>query len=478
MSKTTLLQFTLSLTSMMSFSCARADVAGERSQFRSSNGLNESCVRLSSMPGAKYSSKDIETEKEFCAIDLSASNVAMCPKTWSTSPGTMIYDTEGTSQSNYEATRCAGKNGHKKLAKFKSTMNSENTSSTFSTSSLLYYHFSRYFNTTVDVPVSVYRSIDKDVHFERVSKHAVGSGRMNPAAWSVMRAAELNPSSYGSAIDELFTADRKQIYGILLKDKGTGYGPEIDGTEEHGWGTGSNNDFQETPAFLALRSEKELRSAINEGVAQGIQNSIIRKAMGPGVSAEQMVYWMKEITEFTLLDYIFSQQDRIQNIDYVWEWTYIDGSGVKSVKVKDERYEKLSRPSMAKIPVPSEIAAFKPLLLQRTSIGDNDAGGRVQYTNFTKKTQMLEKIRHYNAETYRTLISLNKDLSAQGPVFSHVASTFGLTAKQIAQIVSNTASATAILKSTCEAGLMRFDLNPKKFFVGQVGEESVNCANP
>ena len=35
-----------------------------------------------------------------------------------------------------------------------------------------------------------------------------------------------------------------------------------------------------------------------------------------------MIFWMKELTEIVLLDYIFNQQDRVGNIDYVWTWYY------------------------------------------------------------------------------------------------------------------------------------------------------------
>lgn len=458
--------------------CARADVAGQRIDYRSPNGVTESCVMLSQIPGGAYSAKDVETEKRFCAIDLYGPRTALCPKTWSTSPGTMVYDTEGLSPANYEASRCSGKNGHVKLAKFKNTMNAEATSSTFSISSLLYYHFSRYFDTSTDISPVVYRSIDKDDHYRRVSSRAQGMGSMNRAGWELMRSAERNPAAYGSAIDELFTSDRQQIFGVLMKDKGVGYGPEIDGTEASGWGAGSNNDFQQTPAFMALRSTKPLAQAIPEGLALAIQDPAIQRAMGPSTHPVQMAYWMKELTEITLMDYIFSQQDRIQNIDYVWEWTYIDQGAVKSIKVTDDKYEKLSRLSMGKIPVPPQIAAFKPILLQRSILGDNDAGGRVQYTNFTKKTQMLEKIRHYNAGLYRKLIALNRDFAARGALYRYAAETFGLSQKQLDQLVNNTALATGILKATCHAGQLRFDLQPKQFFLGQATEQPVDCENP
>ena len=42
------------------------------------------------------SATDVAREADYCAIDLSGDDVAICPKTWSTSPGAVIYDLGGT----------------------------------------------------------------------------------------------------------------------------------------------------------------------------------------------------------------------------------------------------------------------------------------------------------------------------------------------------------------------------------------------
>jgi hypothetical protein len=33
-----------------------------------------------------------------------------------------------------------------------------------------------------------------------------------------------------------------------------------------------------------------------------------------------MVFWMRDLADITLLDYLFGQQDRIGNIDYLTYW--------------------------------------------------------------------------------------------------------------------------------------------------------------
>jgi hypothetical protein len=128
---------------------------------------------------------------------------------------------------------------------------------------------------------------------------------------------------------------------------------------------------------------------------------------------------------------------------------------------------------------PDEIARFSPKLLKRTELADNDAGVRTSYVNYTKRTGMLEHIRHYSAGTYRRLIALDKDLGARGPLHDHVRTTFGLSDAEFAQIVSTTRSAAAILREGCRAGRLRFDLDPEAFLRdGKSAEVKLDCDNP
>jgi hypothetical protein len=350
-------------------------------------------------------------------------------------------------------------------------MNDSHTSATFSTASLLYYHFSRYLDADVHVPVSVYRSMDKDAHLKRVTRpglelsaHRKG-GAMNHAGWKNMQEAEHNPGSY-PASDELFTRDRKQIYGVLLHPHGNRYSAELNGTRRSGWGEGQNRDFQETAPFRALRSSSPLQEAIDEGIQEAASDKTLRQAMRHGVSSEQMVFWMKELTEITLLDYIFSQQDRIGNIDYLSFWYWLDNGEIKRMPASSTK-------------APEQIAAFHPTNLRRTQLNDNDAGGRIQYANFTKKTGMLEKIHHYSPDTYRRLMRLDRDFADQGELYRYVRDTFGLSDQQFQQVVTNARKAAEIIRNTCHAGKMRFDLDPRAFLVaGESAEQRVDCDKP
>jgi hypothetical protein len=74
---------------------------------------------------------------------------------------------------------------------------------------------------------------------------------------------------------------------------------EINGPRKAAWGAPQSREFQTTPAFTALRRDATLASAI----------------AGAPYPAQQMVFWMRELSEIAVLDHIFSQQDRVGNIE-------------------------------------------------------------------------------------------------------------------------------------------------------------------
>lgn len=451
--------------------------------FISPNGLVEECRILPQIPGGEYSSDDEEEELFYCSLDFyQNSQIALCPKTWSTSPATMIYDisTSPLSQAEYEAQRSCGgeKGGHDTITKFKQSMNQSGTSGTFSPASLLYYAFSRYFDASVTVPVAVYRTMDKDAHFARVTERAhtqrMGKGEMIRAGWEWLYRAEREPSVYRPTSD-LFTDDLRQIYGAFVDGGGERYGAEINGVRS-GWGVPQNRDFQETPAFWALRSESPLTEAIQEGLERGLRNSKIRRDMGPSPSEFQMFIWMKELTEIVILDHIFSQQDRIGNIDYKWFIYWTDTNG----KVKKQRVRTdLSRRQMDRIQYPTQMDGSPTVLVQRSQINDNDAAGKPQYQNYTRRTEMAQKIRHLDPKTYQKLFYMNEDFQAQGLLYQYLTAHFSLDERQVEMVVENTAEVLTILKNLCLEEKLRFDLDsPKPYLRGEVREVPLNCNNP
>jgi hypothetical protein len=165
-------------------------------------------VALTRVPGGVYPDEDRAKAAALCGIDFYDPSVALCPKLRSTSPGTFVYEIGrgpyAGNQTGFESEVCARgevvvSEAGGPPASFKVTMNAKGTSGTFSTASLLYYHFARYLDASIRVPVSVYRSIDRKVHEQRVTRRGLDlsagkkSLRMNHAAWEELDQVEKNP---------------------------------------------------------------------------------------------------------------------------------------------------------------------------------------------------------------------------------------------------------------------------------------------
>lgn len=459
---------------------ADATVVGIETLFTSPNGVAERCVQIARMPGAVYSDADLATEAAFCAIDLYDPAVALCPKTWSTSPGMIVHDLSkgpyAGERREFETRACPeGKDAKGlsggELAKVKPTMNARGTSGTFSASPLLYYHLSRFFEAQIGVPPAVWRSMDRRMHLTEVARPGVAisghshSSDMNRAGWQVLAAADGKPDAY-TPVDDLFTADRAALYGVMLRSTGSRYNSEFNGTRASGWGKGQNYDFQGTAPFLALRSQKPLAEAVTEGLAEALKDGQIRRDMGDDADPRQIVVWMADLTNIVLLDFILSQQDRVGNIDYVEHWYWVENGAVKSRKAVSHGDETQ--------PVPEGAVRLK-----RTHLNDNDAGGRVEYANFAKSTGMLDDLHHFPSVTYRKLMALEADLTAEGPLHSYLRASFGLSDRQFAQLVKNALLAAATLRMQCAAGAIQFDLDPESFILtGVASPETVDCGGP
>ena len=456
----------------------------------------EQCIalnRFSQESGAKYLPKDADKEQELCRAAFDDNAIGMCPKTWSTSPGTIVYDLSKSKYNKhpdlFEANYCPkqralkGKvDGIEKIASFKQSVNSQfhqRTSATYSQASPLYYHFSRYLNVTVDVPVAVIRTMDASDHLHRVASKGPGlvHGGMIAAGWNVVTSAEKNPLGY-IPTDEFYYGDPKDslLYGTMLKGPGARSGAEFNGNIEGKGYTQQYVFIQKTPAFLALSSPKDFAAASAEGLSSSKADPVVAKALGADVSPQQMMFWMTELSDILLLDYIFDQQDRPGNIDYVWVWYYNDPSGqLKSIRVASEA----GRSAMKSVETPTEVKnSSRSFLIQKIQINDNDAGGR-RYTNFTKKFGLLEKIHHLSPVTYRQLIRLANDFQIKGPLYKYFQDTFDLHDVYSATIARNVIQAALILKQTCNGGSMKFDLRPESYLAtDQMQPVNVDCETP
>src|SRR5215472_7311646 len=348
-------------------------IAGQFQGTATSFGRQQ-CFILDHFPadsGATYRDKDAEKEQELCGISFEDKGIALCPKTWSTSPGTIVYDIRGSKYNGnpdaFESAYCPRQRALKdkvagvdKLASFKQSVNGQfhqSTSATYAQASALYYHFSRYLNAIVDVPVAVMRTMDRDAHLHRVASKgpALAQGRMIAAGWNVVNSAETNPAGYVPT-NEFYYGDPQDglFYGVMLKNRGERYGAEFNGNRAGKGYPEQYASLQKTPAFIALASQATVVDASGTGVAQSKKDPVVAKALGVTPSNEQMMFWMQELSEILILDHIFSQQDRPGNIDYIWVWYYVDGEGqLRSLHAPST----VSRAGMSSIQAPDEVAA-------------------------------------------------------------------------------------------------------------------------
>jgi len=446
---------------LVSGGLSAAPVVGEEKEFRSANGLVEQCVRIAAFPGAHYSEQDLAEEQRYCALDFS--RLALCPKLWSTSPGTILYEIEGTDYAGFEKANCADGYHASEAAlghpgNFKISVNARDTSATYAPASWVYYHLSRYFRTQVHVPVAVYRSMDAAVHHQRVVKPALaivanrhGLGMLR-AGWHFLDAVETGQLG-GGAADAALTDNGRQVYGVVLSSAGDRYGAEFNGTRESGWGAGQNHDFQQTAPFLALRSELPVREAAAWAVREARKNPRMAKELRADTTVEQVVFWMQDVLEITLLDFVLGQQDRIGNIDYNWRWYWLEDGNVQSTAAHGKD-------------VPANLAALNPLRLRQSAINDNDAGVRAGYADFAAKTHMLEGLRHYNAGLYQRLGRLARDFEAQGPAHQWLTASAGLSGKEAETISGRLQQAFALLQADCQSGTLKLDLDPDSVLPG------------
>jgi hypothetical protein len=437
-----------------------APVQGEVTEFRSPSGVVEQCIRIADFPGARYSRHDRKDEALYCALDFA--QLALCPKLWSTSPGTILFEIDGDDYAGFERQNCA--DGHHATqaarshpANLKMSVNSRESSATYAPASWVYYHLSRYFDTQTYVPVAVYRSIEVAEHNRRVTKPAlaiVGDSRrlrMLAAGWRALDAIETGADTSAAAAAVL-TDGGRQAFGVLIDSKGDRYGAEFNGTRESGWGAGQNHDFQQTAPFIALRDPRPVAEAAKAAISEARENPRMAKDLAADTPVEQVVFWMQEVTEITLLDYILGQQDRIGNIDYNWRWFWIEDGKLESRWAHEKE-------------APADIAGFAPVRLRQSAINDNDAGVRPGYADFAEKTHMLEDLRHYNPGLFQRLGRLAADFAAQGPAYQWLTASAGLSQREAETIARRTGQAFALLQADCRSGQLKLDLEAARTLV-------------
>ncbi len=101
-------------------SVTAGQVQGKAINYSSPAGVTEQCIALAPMPGAIARPGDKKQEQKYCGINFYDGNTALCPKTWSTSPGTIVFDLSSGSYADrvnqFEKDGCKLGKGVKKTA--------------------------------------------------------------------------------------------------------------------------------------------------------------------------------------------------------------------------------------------------------------------------------------------------------------------------------------------------------------------------
>ncbi len=428
---------------------------GLMSLAESAIATDANCRAIAPLPGTPEAPAKAEATDAFCTVDFTSDNTAICAKTWSTSAAALIYDLAGTDWENrrtaFEQEVCpqgthARDKASRELAVFKHSMNFRDTSGTYAPAILLYDHLSRWLGTAVQVrAVAEYRFVP-EWYARRVVAPGLSLASQHPsrkmllAAWQHLDGAL---EGDGDAGREFLDSDTGQVWGAALLFTGRRYGPEINGTRESGWGKGQNYDFQHTAPFLALRHPGDFAAATAAGIHEARTDPAMAEALAADTGATQVAWWMLEVLDIVVLDYILGQQDRIGNIDYQWRWLWLDDNGLRSATANSE--------------TPPSPGAVR---LRTTWLNDNDAGIRSGYANYARSTGMLSGLRHFNPVLYERLGGLAEDMIAKGPVYQAIAENYHLSSREVAAIADRIGEVRQLITADCKAGNYRFDLEP------------------
>lgn len=452
---------------------------GTAVRFNSINNSEEICLKVLPIPNGKYSKKDLEQENKLCEIDFYfQSKTAICPKTWSTSPSTMIYDVSESEtnpeKKDFEEKEClkGKKNSGKKIAKFKNTMYETKTSSTYAKSGLTYYHISRFFDTSIQVPVAVYREMDAIEHQKISEKGArLSPGGAIKYGWIGNISAHQKKSQYAMA-NYFFAHNTDMVQGVLIKDSGEMVGPEIDGVGSE-WGKKATLDFSNTPGFMALKSLKPLDQAISEtlanyheylevesrkhktglfgkGNSEAYKKVLMLKKSLPQINPTTMKIWMNDLSEIVIIDTILGQEDRHLNIDFKWiKYSFLNN-----------KFEQKTLDDKRAFTEFNNIQNENPnvIIAQKIILNDNDAGLFPAFTNFFKETKLIEKIQHISEKNYFKVLLLQADLKNQKEIYQYLKNVLALTEKELLMIKNNTDYVAETLISKCLNQTLHFDL--------------------
>ena len=429
-----------------------------QSAFAGASSLsNEKC--WSSKPILKTSeeSKKLADEHELCAMDFYTDPLSICPKLNSTFPGVLVIKRlTNMSDSEFKKNHCANFLAAKKgkiakvVAKFKQT-----TSCSHASSPVAYYRIAEFLGG-IKVPVAVFRTMDKAKHLEvTYTANALLNGKADLIAqtWRRFLTLHANPAQYPEVFQDglVFGAMSKNIEGENKFTAISGVGNYETRYER----------FMKQPAFQAVAST----------------DSVTKLARGSDLkSLAQIVTTMKDVSNMVLIDYMLNQADRIGNIHYKYRLYKLENGEVVDSK-SDADLDEKTRKDVIPAAEQERIDAGE-VLVREIILKDNDCG--VSKENKMSGHGILERVRHMSAKSYRQALKLAAFVSTEeGTNYLRTELLMPLNIvngdAKINGIKGNIIKAAKIIKTNCENGTLKLDLNLEKLLVDANYRESCSA---
>ncbi len=432
--------------------------------FKSPRGQQEVCVIPKHYPNASYKKSDLDTEQKLCSYsfynvtDAEAQkgfqSAAICPKLNSTNPGTEFRKIpENMTKEATEMNLCEGA---KKIGKYKNS-----TSCSYAPSIIGYYHVSRILGGIGRVPPSVLRSVDIETH-KKVAEKAIKLTSKDPSAliyqtWTSLY-SKLRQGLTHKDKDLLLSDDGMQSYGAFIKNPAQ----EEFYKELFTAGTDRAAAFRDKNFVFGLVKNK---SQLNQIVLSQWEAINIQK-----------LFAMRDATEFILLDHLLDQQDRFGNIAYQNRLAYQatdKKTGQIILKIAEDMEEYTADKNSGVV-----ISQFQPVQFKSMILKDNDCG--VSKENKVKKAGLLNEVAHMNPKTYKKLMQLQKEISSQAvlengqtqekTVAQFFTRNLMFTGYDYKEFVANVADAARILKTNCQSGKLKLDLDIETYLTTGVAK--------
>lgn len=455
----------------MGFFDPGSDIGREKKIFTSTANNSEVCVLPKHLELADdqfttnetYSKEDFEKEEKLCSLDFHANTSVICPKFSSTSAATHVYEIRPTElvdndngKNKFQNAESCFNLGQKepkradtditfpeRFSKFKQNESKNPLTPKNISAPLAYYHLSRALGNILKVPVAVLRTMDVEKHrelipiFNSIPKKSKGT----TLGWDGFDKLHNGPRNDSG----LYTVDKKQIYGVILKGGGTDWASKLD----------------EMAKIMETKFYKKTVTAepMQEQFFAADTESMRRKE----------ILLSTDFADMVLLDTLLEQMDRYSGGNIDQYFVYWNGKEYLSQKKYDKLKEKAANDGEKFV---------EPLKITRLSIQDNDAGllnYKPSIEKNVKNWNRLSTIKHFSPSTYFRLQKLAKLDKSQ--LISFLMTEALLTSAQATQVFNNIQKAAKEMKAACLNESIFVDLDVDMILKNQADKEfsKQNC---